>query len=176
MKVASRMLTGALLLAAPAAFAQTSVINSTVPITVNIYKGLTLTQNSGLVFGNIVTSSGGGNAIMSPGGGLSYTGGITSAPGGTPSAATFTVAGTDTQLVNIIIPSAPVTLNGSGIATGHSITATTFTSSASGGSTNGGQVTLSGATPFGVGATIGIAASQADGPYGGTFAVTVAYN
>ena len=59
MKVASRMLTGALLLAAPCAMAQTSVTISNVPITVNIYKGLTLTQNSGLVFGNIVTSRAG---------------------------------------------------------------------------------------------------------------------
>jgi len=179
MKVASRIFTGALLLAAPAAMAQSTLTKNDVPVTVNIYKGLTLTQNSGLVFGNIVNGTGGGSVTMSPGGVPSYSGPITSAPysalGGTPSAATFTVNGTANQVVNVTIPNAPVSLSGSGSAINQTISVGTFTTNAT--NPAPGQVTLtSGTANFGVGATLTVGATQVDGPYAGTFQVQVAYN
>jgi Domain of unknown function (DUF4402) len=174
MKLASRIITGALLLAAPAAFAQGTVA-------VSIYQALALTQTAGMSFGNLAAGLTAGSATIAAaaGGTVSPGGGVTVASGGSPSGATFTVSGTDTNQVNISIPigASPVAMSGPSMGT---MTAGNFTCSATGsgapGSGNGGHVTLSGATAFAVGATLNIGANQTQGSYNGTFSVTVLYN
>jgi hypothetical protein len=169
MKLTSRLLTGALLLAAPAVFAQTTTtVSGTASVT--IMKALTLSQATGLVFGNIVAdATTSGTAAINANGTVTNTT-VKAAAGVPPSAATFNVAGTAGQTIAITVPPGNITLSGSGTAAGNSITASGFASSVS------TIVLVSGANPFGVGASLAIAAAQVDGPYNGTFPVTVAYN
>ena len=171
MHAASRILAGALLLAAPAAFAQSTATLGSVPATANIIKGLTLANVTGMSFGNIVTGTTSGTVVMTSAGIRTPSGGATLASGGTPSAAAFAVVGHKSRTYAITVPGAPVTLTETtlGVAT---MTVGTFTSSLGA----IGTLDNSGAQSFTVGATLNVGASQLEGTYNGTFAVTVAYN
>ena len=168
MHAASRFLAGALLLATPAAFAQSSASASAVPATARIYKPITLAlSNAGMSFGDIFASSTAGTLTLAPASTRSVTGGASMAATGTPLAAQFTVGGKKNATYGITF-SSPVVLSALGGAT---MPVSAFTPSA-----GSGLLDATGAQIFTVGATLAVGANQVDGDYSGTFSVTVTYN
>jgi Mat/Ecp fimbriae major subunit len=162
-----RLITAAMLLAGSAASAQTSVTLAGQTATATVLQGLTLTNTAALNFGRIVNAVTAGTAIMSTGGVVSVTGGVTAAPAGGPSTGNFTVTGTTGNAINITLPGAPITLT-SGANT---MTVTAFTNSA-----GANPVAFTSPLAFRIGGTLNVGANQAPGAYTGTYSVTVAYN
>lgn len=150
------------------AMAQTAnaTATSTIMATISIEKDVDMS------FGNIIPGVGAGTVILTPAGGRSVTGDVTLPPSGSSgnvAAASFTVEGTAGASFAITLPSTPLTLTGPNAKT---MTASTFTSTPSGGGTlTGGSVTVT------VGATLNVGAGQESGTYTSVgFPVTVAYN
>jgi hypothetical protein len=127
-----------------------------------------LTPTVNLSFGRFV-ANGGGTVVLSPAGARSKTGGVVLLPGGTVSAASFSLSETGTgkslQWTTITLPST-VTLSRSG---GGTMTLSGFTSSPSNTFAGLTQTVLT------VGATLAVGANQAPGAYTGTIQVTVNY-
>jgi hypothetical protein len=179
MYVSSRILAGVLLLAAPAAFAQTSATAANVPVTARIYKPISLAlNNTGLSFGDIFTDGTGGDVTLNPQSNTRTTTGPVLATTGTANAATFTVGGKRNATYAITLPNdGSVTLTGPGTA----MAVSKFTASVAGAAPANPATGLipntAGATQtFQVGGTLTLVANQVDGDYAGTFNVTVAYN
>ena len=134
---------------------------------------ISITKTTDMNFGNLaVSASTGGTVVLSTAGARTATGGVTlPSTTGTVTAATFTVAGEGSYTYNITLPSSAVTLSD---GSGHTMTATTFTSdpTALAGALTAGTQTLY------VGATLNVAAGQAAGSYttATPFTVTVNYN
>ena len=172
MHLSSRLLAGALLLAAPAAFAQASATASATA-TATVYKGTTLSKNADMNFGTIYSSSSLGTvtlpAAATPT--LGFTGGASLASGGTAAAAMFTMSGKKSAAYTITLPSASVDLLDA--VSGAKMKLTAFTASIA---TTGTAPADGSDVPFYVGGTLDLLANQAEGVYSGTFSVTVAYN
>lgn len=141
---------------------------------------IALTAVNPLEFGSM-TSVLIGTAVMTPGGGLSATGGVTLLAGGviTPTPASYTVEGTGLTAYTITIPvdlDDVTLLNQTGIGA-EEMTVTTWTCSK--GAVTAGNVNsvflANGTDSFSVGGTLNVAAGQAPGVYTGKFDVTVAY-
>lgn len=176
MHVASRILAGALLLATPAAFAQSS---ATVPATARIYKPISLTlSNTGLSFGDIFADASGGSLTLNPQTELRTTTGPVLASTGTVNSALFTVGGKRNATYAITLPAnGVVSLAGPGVA----MPVSNFTASVAGGvpanpATGLIPDTAGGIQTFRVGGTLTLGTNQSDGDYSGTFNITVAYN
>jgi spore coat protein U-like protein len=126
-----------------------------------------LTPTANLSFGRFVAASG-GTIILSPAAARSKTGGVVLLPGGTVSAASFSLTETGTgkslQWTTITLPST-VTLSSGG----STMTLGNFTSNPA--------TTFAGLTQtvLTVGATLTVGANQAPGAYSGTIQVTVNY-
>jgi hypothetical protein len=168
MHAASRILTGALLLAAPAAFAQSSATVANVPATARIYKPITLAQTSGLSFGDIFPSAAAGTVTLTPAGVRSATGGATLGTTGTSNAAAFNVTGKKNATYVITFAAPSVLLSSPG---GVDMVVNAFTTTA-----GSGTLSATGTQSFNVGATLAVGINQLDGDYAGTFGVTVTYN
>jgi len=145
-----------------------------------ILGAIAVTAVNPLEFGGM-TSALIGTAVMTPGGGLSATGGVTLLVGGviTPTPASYTVSGTGLTQYTIHIPvdgDSKVITNTTGIGA-ETMTLTSWTCSK--GAVTAGDVNstflANGTDSFSVGATLSVAAAQAPGVYEGTFNVTVAY-
>jgi hypothetical protein len=145
---------------------QTATQTATISIT--IVAPITLTQLTGLRFGDAFRSATAGTVVITPAGARTAIGGVTLGTLLPTGAATFTVTGTPSGSFGVTLPTS-VTLTGPASAT---MTATTFTSSPSG----TGTLSTAGTLPLAVGATLNVAANQTPGDYAGTFAVTVTYN
>ncbi len=180
MSTSSRILAGALLLAAPAVFAQSSATASNVQASARIYVPITVSlTNGGMSFGDIfANATTGGDVTLDPKSNLcTATGGPTTATTGTVSAAAFKVTGKRNATYAITLP-AGATLAGPGSS---SMVVSNFTASVNGATASS---TATGLLPsvanasqtFTVGGTLTLAANQTDGDYAGTFDVTVAYN
>ena len=89
------------------------------------------------------------------------------------SRAAFTITGREDEVYNITIP-ASVTLNGSGSASGSSMSATLIGVSANSGLAALGTLTGGSDTVY-VGGTLVVASNQTAGSYSGTYNVTVQY-
>lgn len=179
MHAASRILAGALLLAAPVAFAQSSASVANVPVTARIYKPITLTlSNTGLSFGDIFADTTGGDVTLNPQTDLRTTAGPVLATTGAANSALFTVGGKRNATYAITLPAnGTVTLTGPGAA----MPVKTFMASVAVGAPANPATglipnTAGGTQTFKVGATLTLGANQVDGDYAGTFNVTVAYN
>lgn len=122
---------------------------------------LTLTNNTDLDFGTIVSGGSASTVVVTTGGAATCGSGLTCI--GTTSAAGFTLGGTNGASVGISGP-ATVTLNSAGNSMTASLTysATTVTLNATGGT-------------FSVGGTLNVGAGQLAGNYSGTFIVTANY-
>jgi len=174
----SRILAGALLLVAPAAFAQSTATVSNVPVSARIYVPISLNKIADLSFGDIFATSTGGDVTLNPQGGTRSTAGPALATTGTVSAAAFTVGGKRNATYAITLPAdGTVSLSGPGTA----MPVSKFTASVSNGAPAAAATGLipnsAGATQsFTVGGTLTLGANQTDGDYTGTFNVTVAYN
>lgn len=179
MYVSSRLLAGALLLAAPAVFAQSSATVSNVSASARIYVPITVSlTNGGMSFGDIFASPAGGDVTLDPQNNTRTSNGPTTATTGTVSAAAFKVTGKRNATYAITLPAdGTVTLTGAGTA----MPVSKFTASVAG---VAATTTATGLLPsaanatqtFTVGGTLTLGANQTDGDYTGTFNVTVAYN
>ena len=161
---------------AAAALALTATPAAAAPVSANanaqakIYRPLSIVNNNGLDFGTLVVS---GTAPYSTNVAVSQTGGLTYdntliTPSGTTQAASFTVKGTSNQKVNITLPQATVTLNGSNGGT------LTLTLDAPATATIGSAGPTTG-VDFGVGGSLTIKDTTTDGVYTGSFAVNADY-
>jgi hypothetical protein len=167
-------------LTASAAFAQSSGTASAIPITAHIGAAITVSlSNGGLVFGDIFPSAAGGSVVLSPATDLrTATGGLTLGTSAPFSSAVLNATGTRNGKFSITVPAnGTVTLTGPGtampvndfsVAVGAALLVAPFTSQF--------PNTASAKLSFKVGGTLVVGASQVDGDYTGTFAVTIAYN
>lgn len=184
MHATSRLLAGALLLAAPAAFAQSSAM-ATTSATARIYAPITITVTAyhggtGLSFGDIIPAAAAGSVRLDPVADLRTPTGVTLPATNSMAvhAAQFTVGGQANAAYAITLPTTPVTLT-SGANT---MTASLFTTSVNGGATTAataspvGNTGVAASQAFTVGATLAVGANQASGDYSGPFNVTVTYN
>ncbi len=182
MHTTSRIFAGVLLLAAPAAFAQSSATQN-VTATARIYAPITLTPiNTGLSFGDIIPGPAIGTVVLDPvAGARTRTGGVPTLPVTSSmavQAARFNVGGTANAAYAVTLPTAAVTLTGPSAAT---MTATTFTASVGGAATVPATPSPTGnigatVQTLAVGATLNVGINQVAGDYTGTFALTVTYN
>jgi hypothetical protein len=180
MKVLPRLLSGVVLLAGSAAFAQSSATVSNIPATARIYKPITLAlTNTGLSFGDIFADATGGDVTLNPQTGARSTTGPVLATTGVSNAAVLTVGGKRNATYSIALPAnSTITLTSPG---GTPIPVNNFFASVGGGAPANPATGLipnvaAGTQSFAVGATITLGANQMDGDYAGTFNVTVTYN
>jgi len=165
MKVMSRLVFGAAVLASTAAFAQSS---ATANATARIITAISLAKNTDLNFGDIVPGGTAGTVVLTPAGVRTPAGGIVAVTN-TFTPAAFTVSGQAGGLYTVTLPVAAVTLSSGA----NSMTVDTFTSNPSG---TAGVIAGGGTQALAVGGTLHVGATQASGTYTGTFTVSVAYN
>jgi hypothetical protein len=166
MRTLSRILAGILLLAAPAAFAQSS---ATASATVKINKAILLTKTTDMNFGDVYASDlAAGTVVLSTADTATPTGVLLGTT--TPTSAAFTVSGANNKTYAITLPGSVTLSDG---AT-HTMTVDTFTSNPNG----TGTLSATGGQTLKVGATLHVGQSQAEGTYTATapFTVTVGYN
>ena len=125
---------------------------------------ITLTLNTGMVFGKVVAGATPGTVVLTPAGARSATGGAKLGNAAGAGATNFLVGGPPLTGYSIVLPASATLTSGS-----NTMTVNAFTS------TPGGSGTLSvlGSQALTVGATLQVGASQAAGAYSGTFNVTV---
>ena len=141
-----------------------------------VVPALTLAENAPMHFGTMtVKSYQGGTCVVSTAGVRSRTGGVTLqnlAP--LMSLATYTVSGEPLRTYAITLPSAITITFSTYSMTINSLLAKSTSGAQSHNAT--GTLALNGTEQFTIGATLNVAAGQAEGLYQGTFDVTVAYN
>ncbi|MGD8420406.1 MAG: DUF4402 domain-containing protein [Gammaproteobacteria bacterium] len=140
----------------------------TATVTANVISTLSLTNQSGLAFGDIAASNVAGSVVLSPNGSRISTGGasINSTVAGGP--AVFDVQGDPNAVYAVTLP-VSVVLSTVG---GNTMSVENFTSlpAATGLTDSGGQQTLF------VGGTLNVGNNQGFGSYTGIMSVTVDYN
>jgi hypothetical protein len=161
------------------AFSAATFAQVTTSATAVIITPLTVTKVTDMNFGNIAASAAGGTVALSTAG-VRTPAGVTipAATPGTPTAATFTLAGLAAATYAVAIAPATVTL---GDAAAHTMTVGTFTQAVSAGTL--GTLPAGGTHVLQIGATLTVGANQAAGTYtsgaangSGDFTVTVNYN
>lgn len=125
-----------------------------------ILKNITLTKTADLDFGTIVVGATGATVTLSPAG-VRNCGVLTCT--GTPTAAAFGISGTTGETVTIAATGSATLTSGT-----NSMPINTYTTSAA-------TRVLTGTDSFSVGASLVVAANQADGVYTGSVNVTVDY-
>ena len=141
---------------------------STAVVTATIVSALTLTNQSGLVFGEIAAGNAPGRVILSPDGTRIATGGASINSNVSSGPAVFGVNGIPNAVYGISLPLS-VVLTGSG---DNNMVVNDFTSLPE----NTGLTDPGGQQSLFVGATLNLDSNQAIGSYTGTMSVTVAYN
>jgi hypothetical protein len=153
------------------AFSATTFAQATASATATatIVTPITINKTVDMNFGNLYSAAA-GTVVLDPAGARSITGGVTLAPGGTVTAASFTVGGTPNVTYSITLPAGATTIT-SGANT---MTVDTWTSTPTPTGTIGGG----GTQTLTVGATLNVGAAQPAGIYvsGTAFDVTVNYN
>ena len=143
-------------------------VTATATATATIMTPITITKDVDLNFGNLAVNATAGTLDLATNNNRSVTGGVTLMPGGTITAASFTVTGVPAATYSISLPASIVITDGT-----HNMTVDGFISSP----TPTGTLTLGSSTLL-VGATLNVLASQAAGIYTNTtdLDVTVNYN
>ncbi len=136
--------------------------------TVSILKPLTILKQMDMDFGELV-AAGAGTAVLDPVSGALTTTGLVTHAGPAAHPAVFTTTGSRTANVHIRIPQNPITLTRVGGA--ETMIVSTWTLD---GNSNR-KYPQNSAFNFAVGATLTVAAGQAEGTYLGTFDVNVQY-
>ena len=129
---------------------------------------LTLTTRANLDFG-LVASAGAGTVVINPITGQLSTTGLVTSLGGNPQPANFVGAARSASVVIIRIPKSPITIRRAGGT--ETMTVRDFTLQGQDKRT----LARMEAFAFNVGATLVVAAGQAEGVYSGEFDVTVQY-
>lgn len=133
-----------------------------------VIRAVAVTKLKDMDFGNLAPTAA-GTAVLEPNAdAFSTTGGVL-AIGGTPHSAEFAGAAESSQVINIRVPNQPVTLTRVGGT--QTMTAANFTLQGQSKRTIAAKTYFT----FRVGATLNVAATQAEGTYVGTFSVTVQY-
>ena len=127
----------------------------------------TLANNTSLSFGSFTAGSG-GTVTVNAAGARSKTGGVVVSSQGVPSAAQFTITGTNSSAVTISLPTDGTVLLSDG---SHTMALTGFVSNPNGTGILGGGGTLT----ISVGAVLNVGNAQPPGNYTGSFNVTVNY-
>ncbi len=159
-----------LALATTALLAMGSTAASAAPASANavakakVLKQLTITKNSDLDFGTIVTGTAASTVSVDAAGVLTCGAGLTCSQ--TPAAAKFTVTGSNNAVVTVTAPTSVTLASGTNTMTASLSVQPTLNLGSSG---NTG-------TAFSFGGTLNVGANQADGVYASpNFAVTVDY-
>lgn len=148
--------------------AQADPVTRQVTAKAKVLKQITVTKNSDLDFGTVLAGTAGTVAINANGARTCTGVQCITTTGNTGTSASFTVTGTNNQVVTVTTPQTPLTLsNGAGGTMSASITPVSAFNLGNSGSTG---------TNFGVGGTLTVSATQADGVYTSpSFDVTVDY-
>ncbi len=146
--------------------ASVKAASDTASASATIAAAVTVTKVSDLEFGLISPTGTAGTVTISDAGARTGDANVVLQAGDTPSQASFSVAGANSQAITVTIPSTAI-LTG----TGTDMTATLS-------QTDAGAQTLDGSGAFtvDVGATLAVGANQGAGAYSGSFNVTVVYN
>jgi Domain of unknown function (DUF4402) len=163
-----RALALACLLPSAAAVAAPVPASQNVTGSVSILRPLTILKQSDMDFGELVVT-GAGTAVIDPVSGALSTTGLVTHVGPAAQPAVFTTTGSRTSNVHIRIPQSPITLTRVGGT--QTMTVSTWTLDGN----QNRKFPQNAAFNFAVGATLTVAAGQADGTYLGTFDVTVQY-
>lgn len=126
-----------------------------------ILRQVTVTNNTDLQFGTIVTGTSASTVQVSTAGGRTCGAGLVCS--GATTAAGFTIGGTTGQVVTISVPATVSLTSGA-----NSMTASLNSSAAT-------ATLVANAATFSVGGELSVGANQADGDYEGTFSATVDY-
>jgi hypothetical protein len=166
-KRVARVTAATLALCAPAAIARAAAPAVANGNAVIIYP-VTVTKLQDMDFGFLAVTTA-GTAVLEPNADtFNTTGGVTPV-GGTPHCAEFVGASKDSSVVNIKVPTKPVTLTRVGGT--ETMTVTPFTLQGQ----SKRALAKAASFTFRVGGTLNVAAAQAEGVYVGTFDVTVQY-
>lgn len=152
------------------AMAQTSATaNASATISVPI----SITKSADLSFGTLSGGATSGTCVIATDGTRSKTGGVTLL-GSTGQNAVYSVAGLVGQGFTITLPSSAVNISDGT----HTMSIDNFVARIGEETTDGTSSTIpaAGSAAVKVGATLNVAANQANGYYTGTFSVSVAYN
>ncbi len=139
-------------------------VSGTTNVTGSIVAPISISAGANMDFGTVSPTGTAGTVTVTPTGARSSVN--VDLLGGLPAAAAFDVTGGPGQVYFITLPSSTTLTSG-----GNTMTVDTFTHDA------GATPTLAGGSDtFNVGATMHVGATQVEGTYSGTFAVTVNYN
>lgn len=169
MKMINKVALASVALASFGAAGVANAATATATANAKIVKAITMTQTQNMDFGTIVTGTSAATAVLSNAGAVTCGVGLTCS--GAPKAAVFDVQGTNGASVLTTLPADGAVTLTSGA---NSMGLTGFTSNWGAGVRT---LVTTPTTPdsLKVGATLGVAANQAEGNYTGSFAVTVNY-
>jgi hypothetical protein len=142
--------------------------STTATASATIVAPLAISSNQNMLFGDLAVNTNPGTVQLTAAGPTvrTVTGGVSTVGAVVPTAARFTVTGTNGSTYSTTLPA-----NGtvSLVSGGNTMPVTAFVSNATGSLATGTET-------FYVGATLNVAASQVTGAYSATFTVTVNYN
>lgn len=141
---------------------------------IELVSAITVTENTAMNFGKIMIGSSLGTISIGTDGAITGTGGYVgiSADSATPTQAIMDITGSANESVSLALENASITLTGSGIASGETLTLGTFVLNPTGTTT----LSATGTAAINIGGTVDFAASQKAGPYSGTNTLIVNYN
>lgn len=139
--------------------------NSNVAVTANLIPGIVITKNSDLAFGNLSPIATAGTVTMDTANNRTQTGGILLLSSGSGNSATFSLAGNNSAVFVVTLPSS-VTLTG---PSGATMNVDTFVSNP----LTSGTFSSTGSGSLAIGATLHVAAAQTTGAYTGSFVLNV---
>lgn len=152
-------------LVATGAQAQVASSSASTKATVKILKPITISEDKALDFGTVIVDQAGSVSLPATAAGVSVCTTVTCLAG-TSSSGQFTVSGTKNEKFSVTMP-ATVNMTGPGTL------AVTLTNNLP---TGGPKLDTSGLYKLAVGGSFTVTATQAEGTYTGTYAVSVNYN
>lgn len=147
------------------AFSASVFAQATATATATIITPIAIAKNTDMNFGNLAVNTSNGTLVLATDNSRTFTGGVTLMPGGSISAAKFTVTGLSGAVYTFSLP-ASVTLTDPGTNT---MTVNTFSNTSTGTLTGGSVIIF-------VGATLNVTGSQPAGIYTNTTDLTATVN
>lgn len=141
---------------------------------IELLSAITVTEKTAMDFGKIMIGSELGTITIGVDGAISGTGGYVgiSADSTLATQAIMDITGSANESVSLALENASITLTGTGIALGETLTLGTFVLNPTGTTT----LSETGTAAINIGGTVSFAAGQKAGPYAGTNTLIVNYN